>query len=141
MPLISQRYVLCYSFINFTHFFACFKNSVIHILLRYGFLQIPKVLRDCHPVLLHPNQTCTCAGYGGTLKRFVSPNHILILGFYISTCEISDTSFCFFSLLPQDLKKKPRYLVTFTVGYKQRQNIDACVKKVASCPFCFLFLS
>ncbi|KAF8090874.1 hypothetical protein N665_0462s0011 [Sinapis alba] len=29
----------------------------------------------------------------------------------------------------EDLKKKPRYLVTFTVGYKQRQNIDACVKK------------
>ncbi|KAG2269616.1 hypothetical protein Bca52824_064171 [Brassica carinata] len=29
----------------------------------------------------------------------------------------------------KDLKKKPRYLVTFTVGYKQRHNIDACVKK------------
>ncbi|KAL0795548.1 hypothetical protein Bca101_066925 [Brassica carinata] len=29
----------------------------------------------------------------------------------------------------EDLKKKPRYLVTFTVGYKQRHNIDACVKK------------
>ncbi|CAH8381656.1 unnamed protein product [Eruca vesicaria subsp. sativa] len=29
----------------------------------------------------------------------------------------------------EELKKNPRYLVTFTVGYKQRQNIDACVKK------------
>ncbi|XP_048614998.1 uncharacterized protein LOC106363283 isoform X1 [Brassica napus] len=29
----------------------------------------------------------------------------------------------------ENLKKKPRYLVTFTVGYEQRQNIDACVKK------------
>ncbi|KAF8107962.1 hypothetical protein N665_0116s0159 [Sinapis alba] len=29
----------------------------------------------------------------------------------------------------EDLKNKPRYLVTFTVGYNQRHNIDACVKK------------
>ncbi|VVA93815.1 unnamed protein product, partial [Arabis nemorensis] len=29
----------------------------------------------------------------------------------------------------EDLKKQPRYLATFTVGYNQRYNIDACVKK------------
>ncbi|CAN8291297.1 unnamed protein product [Cochlearia groenlandica] len=29
----------------------------------------------------------------------------------------------------EDLKKKPRYLATFTVGYNQRYNIDACIKK------------
>ncbi|XP_010531567.1 PREDICTED: uncharacterized protein LOC104807825 isoform X2 [Tarenaya hassleriana] len=29
----------------------------------------------------------------------------------------------------EDLTSKPRYLVTFTVGYDQRNNIDACVKK------------
>ncbi|EOY34394.1 T6D22.12 isoform 4 [Theobroma cacao] len=29
----------------------------------------------------------------------------------------------------EDLKKKPKYLVTFTVGIAQRNNIDACVKK------------
>ncbi|XP_073226035.1 uncharacterized protein [Cicer arietinum] len=29
----------------------------------------------------------------------------------------------------EDLKKKPKYLVTFTVGYDQRNNIDAAVKK------------
>ncbi|WZZ04084.1 hypothetical protein YC2023_090005 [Brassica napus] len=29
----------------------------------------------------------------------------------------------------EDLKNKPRYLVTFTVGYNQRHNIDACIKK------------
>ncbi|KAK7257699.1 hypothetical protein RIF29_31862 [Crotalaria pallida] len=29
----------------------------------------------------------------------------------------------------EDLKKKPKYLVTFTVGYNQRENIDAAVKK------------
>ncbi|CAN6872902.1 unnamed protein product [Brassica oleracea] len=29
----------------------------------------------------------------------------------------------------RDLKNKPRYLVTFTVGYNQRHNIDACIKK------------
>ncbi|KAE9600596.1 hypothetical protein Lalb_Chr14g0374591 [Lupinus albus] len=29
----------------------------------------------------------------------------------------------------EDLKKKPKYLVTFTVGYDQRHNINAAVKK------------
>ncbi|XP_073268261.1 uncharacterized protein [Populus alba] len=29
----------------------------------------------------------------------------------------------------EDLTSAPRYLVTFTVGYDQRKNIDACVKK------------
>ncbi|XP_031389207.1 uncharacterized protein LOC116201892 isoform X2 [Punica granatum] len=29
----------------------------------------------------------------------------------------------------EDLISKPRYLVTFTVGYKQRQNIDAAIRK------------
>ncbi|KAL1188251.1 hypothetical protein V5N11_025466 [Cardamine amara subsp. amara] len=29
----------------------------------------------------------------------------------------------------EDLKKQPRYLATFTVGYNQRHNIDACVSK------------
>ncbi|KAJ8426352.1 hypothetical protein Cgig2_023884 [Carnegiea gigantea] len=30
----------------------------------------------------------------------------------------------------EDLTSKPKYLVTFTVGYDQKANIDACVKKV-----------
>lgn len=30
----------------------------------------------------------------------------------------------------QDLKKKPRYLVTFTVGFEQRNHINSVVKKV-----------
>jgi hypothetical protein len=30
----------------------------------------------------------------------------------------------------EDLKKKPKYLVTFTVGFEQRNNINAAVKKV-----------
>ncbi|XP_022754194.1 uncharacterized protein LOC111302644 [Durio zibethinus] len=29
----------------------------------------------------------------------------------------------------EDVKKKPKYLVTFTVGLEQMNNIDACVKK------------
>ncbi|XP_055831493.1 uncharacterized protein LOC129900523 [Solanum dulcamara] len=29
----------------------------------------------------------------------------------------------------EDLRKKPKYLVTFTVGLDQKNNIDACVKK------------
>lgn len=31
----------------------------------------------------------------------------------------------------QDLKKRPKYLVTFTVGYNQAKNIDNAMKKVA----------
>lgn len=30
----------------------------------------------------------------------------------------------------KDLPVKPKYLVTFTVGYAQKKNIDAAVKKV-----------
>ncbi|EOA36443.1 hypothetical protein CARUB_v10010995mg, partial [Capsella rubella] len=30
----------------------------------------------------------------------------------------------------EDLKKKPKYLVTFTVGFEQRNNINAAIKKV-----------
>lgn len=30
----------------------------------------------------------------------------------------------------QDLTSKPKYLVTFTVGYNQKKNIDAAMKKV-----------
>lgn len=40
----------------------------------------------------------------------------------------------------QDLAIKPKYLVTFTVGYDQMKNIDAAVKK-ASLIFCSLNLS
>lgn len=32
----------------------------------------------------------------------------------------------------QDLTKKPKYLVTFTVGLDQKYNIDAAVKKVTA---------
>ncbi|KAM5581795.1 hypothetical protein ABKV19_010829 [Rosa sericea] len=46
----------------------------------------------------------------------------------------------------EDLTIKPKYLVTFTVGLAQKQNINAAVKKVTSllkfiCSSCFLFLS
>lgn len=30
----------------------------------------------------------------------------------------------------KDLPMKPRYLVTFTVSYNQKKNVDAAVKKV-----------
>lgn len=30
----------------------------------------------------------------------------------------------------QDVPSKPKYLVTFTVGYEQKANINAAVKKV-----------
>jgi hypothetical protein len=38
----------------------------------------------------------------------------------------------------QDLTSTPKYLVTFTVGYDQRMNIDACVKKVGPV-WCFIY--
>lgn len=43
----------------------------------------------------------------------------------------------------QDLTKKPKYLLTITVGYNQRLNVDAMVKKVPSntCLICFHVLS
>jgi len=40
----------------------------------------------------------------------------------------------------QDLKKKPKYLVTFTVGYEQRQNINAAVKKVIEIYYFQIFI-
>ena len=35
------------------------------------------------------------------------------------------------AILVQDDPNKPKYLVTFTVGYGQKDNIDAAVKKVS----------
>ncbi len=42
----------------------------------------------------------------------------------------------------KDLEKKPKYLVTFTVGINQRNNINAAVKKVikAAIPYFFTWL-
>ncbi|KAJ6860534.1 hypothetical protein NC651_036813 [Populus alba x Populus x berolinensis] len=40
----------------------------------------------------------------------------------------------------EDLTIQPRYLVTFTVGYDQKKNIDAAVKKVLSFSLSHLFL-
>ena len=40
----------------------------------------------------------------------------------------------------QDLQKKPKYLVTFTVGIDQRNNINAAVKKVIKAAFPYFFL-
>lgn len=40
----------------------------------------------------------------------------------------------------QDLKKKPKYLVTFTVGYEQRHNINAAVQKVIEIYYFQIFI-
>ncbi|KAK4763937.1 hypothetical protein SAY87_013375 [Trapa incisa] len=40
----------------------------------------------------------------------------------------------------EDLTSTPRYLVTFTVGYDQRNNIDTAVKKEISQLFCFTMM-
>lgn len=39
----------------------------------------------------------------------------------------------------QDLKKKPKFLVTFTVGLDQWKNIDAAVKKVKQKEFSYTY--
>lgn len=41
----------------------------------------------------------------------------------------------------QDLPMKQKYLVTFTVGYDQKNNIDAAVKKVGKFSSRFLVLA
>lgn len=41
----------------------------------------------------------------------------------------------------QDLTIIPKYLVTFTVGYNQKKNIDAAVKKVRSVPLFISYLT
>ena len=40
----------------------------------------------------------------------------------------------------QDLKKKPKYLVVFTVGLDQRKNIDESVKKVIHMSHSIIFI-
>lgn len=70
----------------------------------------------------------------------------------ISRCADMDSTYMlniyFFSFLEnlttkpwilQDLKKKPKYLLTFTVGYDQRHNIDAAVKKVTWIDYIYIF--
>uniref|UniRef100_A0A803N766 Uncharacterized protein n=1 Tax=Chenopodium quinoa TaxID=63459 RepID=A0A803N766_CHEQI len=45
---------------------------------------------------------------------------------------VSETDFYqrrLWGLPEEDLTSKPKYLVTFTVGYDQRANVDACIKK------------
>ncbi|KAL2927515.1 Oxygen-dependent choline dehydrogenase [Bienertia sinuspersici] len=46
---------------------------------------------------------------------------------------VSETDFYqhrLYGLPEEDLIHKPQYLVAFTVGYDQRANVDACIKKV-----------
>lgn len=47
----------------------------------------------------------------------------------ISSHGIRELSNIFWNF--QDLKKKPKYLVTFTVGVNQKNNINEAVKKVS----------
>lgn len=49
---------------------------------------------------------------------------------YIYLLDVLFMSLTMTPWILQDLKKKPKYLVTFTVGYDQRDNINAAVKKV-----------
>lgn len=65
----------------------------------------------------------------------------------VDSADMLDVYFLdvFFANLPmkpwmlQDLKKKPKYLVTFTVGYEQRHNINAAVKKVIDIDYLHIY--
>lgn len=73
--------------------------------------------------------------------EFVLPTRIIKI---VNTLRFarwwSDFSVCLFFTLNlwlmrwhlQDLTIKPKYLVTFTVGFNQKKNIDAAIKKVSS---------
>lgn len=61
--------------------------------------------------------------------------------FFYPHCNLTacgrDLSLYWKPLNLQDLNKKPKYLVTFTVGFDQRKNIDAAVKKVLYMDECY----
>lgn len=75
-------------------------------------------------ISLPQNLTSTYADCGVVQVRYVL--------FRQKEYQILSYSTCILKLLidVKDLPIKPRYLVTFTVGYEQRKNIDAAVKKV-----------
>ncbi|KAF9677867.1 hypothetical protein SADUNF_Sadunf08G0152400 [Salix dunnii] len=56
-----------------------------------------------------------------------NPNELCLLHNEQTALLILDDSAVVIQLM--DLTSTPKYLVTFTVGYDQRMNIDACVKK------------
>ncbi|KAJ0238904.1 hypothetical protein HA466_0234420 [Hirschfeldia incana] len=76
--------------------------SVLENFLRYMFPPTLVVQSYCLQGLLLQPLIYTCADYGANLMN---------------------------NNLWQDLKKKPKYLVTFTVGFEQRNHINTVVKK------------
>lgn len=136
----------------FEHLFACFKNKtkflrhvfffflVIHIFVQIWIPSNPRGAERLPPGFIASESDLYLRRLWGNPEEVCrSKQKLIILGFLHLSCVTSDTCFLF-SFFPQDMKKKPRYLATFTVGYKQRYNIDACVKKVdSSCPFFFFF--
>ncbi len=71
-------------------------------------------LKDWWTFSLHP-----------TVKK-ISPFSLMINFLEISFSNLN----CWWRWYLQDLTIKPKYLVTFTVGVDQKNNIDAAVKKV-----------
>ena len=131
-PLISQRYVLC----------NCLE--ILHTCLHVSRTIWFTFLSDRGSFKSKRSWEITTRYYCIRVRLVLAqvlgePWRGLILKHAIS---FLDLQFIFFSLFPQNLKKKPRYLITFTVGYKQRQNIDACVKMAVLFVFFskFLFL-
>lgn len=45
---------------------------------------------------------------------------------------LSANGFLMCDFVIQDLPEKPKYLLTFTVGIKQKEYVDLCIKKVRS---------
>lgn len=114
---------------------------LIYIILCSRFMcqQTLKVLKALHLALLCLKQTFIFEDCGVNLVRLVTISLFQYLYQPIPLNGGSFNLFCFVCgrvvydlnhMNHQDLTSQPRYLITFTVGYSQKANIDAAVKKV-----------
>jgi hypothetical protein len=113
---------------------------LIYIILCSRFMcqQTLKVLKALHLALLCLKQTFIFEDCGVNLVRLVTISLFQYLYQPIPLNGGSFNLFCFVCgrvvydlnhMNHQDLTSQPRYLITFTVGYSQKANIDAAVKK------------
>lgn len=135
--------------------------NFLPIWYRYMFQQIPEVQKDYHRAWWYLNQIFTNAGCGGSQVRYVdmvvccfhakNNSWIMMLPVYLNkhACAtatgmpIANGLFLFSSPLSvswhndalfgelQDLHILQKYLVSFTVGLRQKKIVDAAVKKVS----------
>ncbi|KAF5956294.1 hypothetical protein HYC85_003519 [Camellia sinensis] len=100
---------------QFRVFLVILRLLLLHILLsKSNLIYVPTipVVQSLPPGIIESKSNFICKGYGVNPVRYVvqQNNCIVVLNF-------------------QDLKKKAKYLVTFTVGWDQRYNINAAINK------------